>query len=65
MITSDKTILIVDDTISNLDILVDLLSEYDVIDETCGYNALKMLDNEKVDLILLDINMPNINGYEI
>jgi diguanylate cyclase (GGDEF)-like protein len=60
-----KTILVVDDTIANLDILVGLLSEYDVIDTASGREALDIVKEEKVDLILLDIMMPDIDGYEV
>lgn len=60
-----KTILIVDDSISNLDILSELLIEYDVIDTTSGADALEIVKEEKIDLILLDIVMPEIGGYEI
>jgi len=61
----NKTILIVDDTISNLDILVGLLDDYDVIDATNGKDALEILQEEKVNLILLDIMMPDMDGYEV
>ena len=61
----NKTILVVDDTIANLDILVGLLSEYDVIDTTSGQEALCIVEEEKVDLILLDIMMPEMDGYEV
>ena len=61
----NKTILIVDDTISNLDILGELLKNYDVIDSTNGVDALEIVKDEKVDLILLDIIMPNMDGYEV
>jgi len=61
----DKTILIVDDTTSNLDILIELLQDYDVIDATNGEDALEIANEEKIDLILLDIMMPNMDGYEV
>lgn len=60
-----KTILVVDDTITNLDILVDLLSEYDVIDTVSGKEALHIVEEENVDLVLLDIMMPEMDGYEV
>ena len=61
----NKTILIVDDTIANLDVLVELLDAYDVIDATNGKDALEIVKEEKVDLILLDIMMPEMDGYEV
>lgn len=59
------TLLIVDDTVENLDILVELLDEYDVRDVLDSQSALQILHKEKIDLILLDIIMPDINGYEL
>ena len=61
----NETILIVDDTVSNLDILIELLNDYDVIDATNGEDALNIVQDEKIDLILLDIMMPNMDGYEV
>jgi len=60
----NKTILIVDDTIANLNILVELLDQYDVIDATNAKDALEIVNEEDIDLILLDIMMPEMDGYE-
>ncbi|WP_456456622.1 diguanylate cyclase [Nitratifractor sp.] len=60
-----KTILVVDDEVVNLDILVELLHRFDVIDVTSGEEALEVLAKEKIDLILLDILMPGMDGYEV
>lgn len=60
-----KTILAVDDTPSNLDMLADLLDAYDLIDATSGKDALEIIAEEKIDLILLDIEMPEMNGFEV
>ena len=46
-----KTILAVDDTATNLDILEDLLEQYDVINAISGEDALKIIETEKIDLI--------------
>ncbi len=60
-----KTILIVDDTAANLDILSEFLVDYDVISAICGQDALSIANKEKIDLILLDIMMPQMDGYEV
>ena len=61
----DKKILIVDDTVSNLDILEDLLHAYIVLSSTNGEDALEAVKEEQIDLILLDIMMPDMDGYEV
>jgi len=60
-----KKILIVDDENIYINILVDLLSdEYDIVVATNGAQALeRALDTP--DLILLDVLMPDIDGYEV
>ena len=57
-------ILIVDDNPGNIDFLIELLSDYDVSAVIDGRSALEMIHEEKPDLILLDINMPGLNGFE-
>jgi len=61
----EKTVLIVDDIVENLDIMETILDEYDIIDATNGKDALAIANNEKIDLILLDIVMPLMNGFEV
>ncbi|NCA70254.1 MAG: diguanylate cyclase [Sphingobacteriia bacterium] len=58
-------ILAVDDNVENLDILSELLADYDVRDVTDATSALQILDRTRVDLILLDIMMPEIDGFEL
>lgn len=61
-----KTILIVDDEELNISILVELLSpEYDVVISLDGETAIQIVGEENIDLILLDIMMPHMNGYEV
>ena len=60
-----KKILIVDDTVSNLDILEELLTSYIVISCISGKDALEVVQEEQIDLILLDIMMPEMDGYEV
>ncbi len=59
------TILVIDDTESNLDMLMAILKNYDVIPALSGKEALEIVKNEKIDLILLDIMMPEMDGYEV
>ena len=60
------TILIVDDAPANLSLLGGLLhSAYTVKAVNHGSKALKVASQEQPDLILLDIMMPDINGYEV
>ncbi len=59
-------ILLVDDTETNLDILVDALGEdYEVAVATDGPTALALAKEQTPDLILLDIMMPGMDGYEV
>jgi len=62
-----KTILIADDSAAMRTMLVssiELLDEYRIVEASSGFEALRLLPHEKVDLILTDINMPDINGLE-
>ena len=59
------TILIVDDNEINIDILLGALNKYDIIAALSGQEALDIVKKEKVDLILLDIMMPSLDGYEV
>ncbi len=60
-------ILVVDDTPDNLRLLSTMLSEqeYKVRKVTSGQLALRVVSLAPPDLILLDINMPQMNGYEV
>lgn len=61
-----ETILVVDDTTINIKILVELLDDkYDVIVATDGKTALEIAEEELPDLILLDIMMPLMDGFEV
>ncbi|MFD1266080.1 ATP-binding protein [Paenibacillus motobuensis] len=65
---SDKaSILAVDDDPVNLNILIDLLSEesYEVFTATNASQALSILDSREWDLIIADVMMPQMSGYEL
>lgn len=66
MNTNNKTILVVDDTTENLNILKNILEkdDFDVFLSKDGEKAIKIAEEILPDLILLDILMPNIDGYE-
>lgn len=60
-------ILVVDDTPTNLRMLVDILAAkgYQVAAAAGGREAIDKLASEKPDLVLLDVMMPDLNGYEV
>ena len=61
-----KKILIVDDNKLNLTVAKNVLrSIYEVTAVTSGNDALKAIENLSFDLILLDINMPEMDGFEV
>jgi DNA-binding response OmpR family regulator len=60
-------ILVVDDTDTNIKLLRALLkgAGYEVVTATCGQEGLTAATTEHPDLILLDIMMPDLTGYEV
>lgn len=66
--STKKTILIADDSPTMRAMLVsiiEMLGDYRIVEASSGFDALRLLPREKVDLILTDINMPDINGLEL
>ncbi|QYJ85704.1 two-component system response regulator [Shewanella mesophila] len=62
----NATILVVDDTPENIDILVGILGgDYKVKVAIDGPKALALANKSAPDLILLDVMMPGMNGYEV
>ncbi|MCB1193227.1 MAG: hybrid sensor histidine kinase/response regulator [Leptospiraceae bacterium] len=59
-------VLIVDDNTTNLNVLFDALksAEYKVLTARNGQEALQRIEHTKPDIILLDIKMPILNGFE-
>lgn len=65
MADKDK-ILVVDDEPTNVMIMHELLDElYEVKSVSCGKEAIDVIDQYKPELVLLDIAMPEMDGYEV
>ncbi|WP_413737851.1 two-component system sensor histidine kinase RcsC [Sodalis sp. RH21] len=64
---NDIRILVVDDHPINRRLLADQLESigYQVITANDGIDALNMLRKQAVDIILTDVNMPNLDGYQL
>jgi adenylate cyclase len=62
-----RKILVVDDTPGNVKLLTDLLTVkgYEVATAESGHEALARIDADCPDLVLLDVMMPGMNGYEV
>ncbi|MEK6663254.1 MAG: response regulator [Pseudomonadota bacterium] len=65
--TAPAKILVVDDVSQNVKLLADLLTfkGYAVVTAASGAEALQQVANEHPDLVLLDIMMPGMSGYEV
>jgi class 3 adenylate cyclase len=65
--TDRARILVVDDTPHNVKLLADLLSVkgYDVVTAAGGSEALAQVARQRPDLVLLDVVMPGMSGYEV
>ena len=61
-----KKILVVDDCQVVLNMMVDMLTglNYEVATAVDGLDACKKLESERYDMIIVDLNMPNMNGIE-
>jgi len=62
-----KRILVIEDQEDNRTILRDLLTSvgYELIEATNGEEGVKLAEQEKPDLILMDIQLPVMDGYEV
>ncbi len=60
-------ILLVEDQFINQKLMKNVLEKggYEVIPASDGESALKLLSENKYDIILMDIQMPELNGYEV
>jgi two-component system cell cycle response regulator DivK len=67
MTTGKATILYVEDNPDNRNLVRRVLNAegYAVVEASHAENALQKLSYEKIDLILMDINMPDMDGYTL
>ena len=67
MYTSIKTILCADDEPANLKLLEALLIPrgYEIVKAQNGREALEQIGSRNIDLVLLDVMMPEMNGFEV
>lgn len=66
MTDNTATILIVDDSGVNIQLLRNVLRRYNILDANNGPEAIRLsLSQPKPDLILLDVMMPGMDGYEV
>lgn len=64
---ADKKILCIEDNRSNMLLVARIVEaeKHQLLEATDGPSALALLDTQRPDLILLDINIPGINGLEL
>ena len=59
-------ILVADDSASDRLIIKNMLSDYSVLTACDGIEALRVLaENDEINLLILDLNMPNMNGLQV
>lgn len=63
----ESLILVVDDNIQNLELILACLEDVDsrTLSATDGFQAMDLVRQERPDLILLDVMMPKISGFEV
>lgn len=64
---STHKILVVEDNLATLELLKEILehNNYEVITKMDGLKGLKTVENTKIDLVLLDVMLPTLNGFEV
>lgn len=68
MVTAKRRILVVEDSASTRSLVRAILEEdesFEVTEAQSGFDAMRLLPRTKYDLIITDINMPDVNGLEL
>jgi two-component system chemotaxis response regulator CheY len=63
-----KSILIVEDSSTTralIRALIEEIGDFNTVEASSGFDALKLLPTQEFDLVITDINMPDINGLEL
>ena len=63
----DRSILIVEDSSTTralIKAIIEEMGDFQTVEASSGFDALKLLPTQEFDLIITDINMPDINGLE-
>lgn len=63
-----KSILIVEDSATTRALIrafIEEMGEFNIVEAVSGFEALKLLPTQEFNLIITDINMPDINGLEL
>jgi len=63
-----KSILLVEDSATTRSLIravIEEIGDFDVVEASTGFDALKLLPAQDFDLVVTDINMPDINGLEL
>jgi len=63
-----KSILIVEDSTTTralIRVVIEEMGDFNTVEAGSGFDALKLLPTQEFDLVITDINMPDINGLEL
>jgi two-component system chemotaxis response regulator CheY len=65
---SPKSILIVEDSVTTralIRAIIEEMGDFNTIEAGSGFDALKLLPTQEFNLVITDVNMPDINGLEL
>ncbi len=63
-----KSILIVEDSATTralISAVIDEMGDFNIVEAASGFEALKLLPTQEFNLVITDVNMPDINGLEL